>query len=81
MYFAKFLNAFVKPRNLNFLQNKLYIWNLQIIRFKMVYDMFVFWKDQMKKANTNKDFWKLVNKVKRKQKDCKVGPLKDSQGI
>ena len=30
MYFAKFLNAFVKPRNLNFSRNKLYIWNLQI---------------------------------------------------
>ena len=25
MYFAKFLNAFVKSRNLNFLRNKLYI--------------------------------------------------------
>ena len=42
MYFAKFLNAFVKPRNLNFSGNKLYIWNLQIIRFKMIHDMFVF---------------------------------------
>ena len=42
MYFAKFSNVFVKPRNLNFLQNKLYIWNLQITRFKMIYDMFVF---------------------------------------
>ena len=40
MYFAKFLNAFVKPRN--FSRNKLYIWNLQITRFKMIYDMFVF---------------------------------------
>ena len=39
-----------------------------------------YWKDQFKKANTNKDFWKLVNKVKRKQKDCRIGPLKDSQG-
>ena len=38
------------------------------------------WKDEFKKANTNKDFWKLVNKVKRKQKDCRIGPLKDSQG-
>ena len=42
MYFAKFLNAFVKPRNLNFSRNKLYVWNLQITRFKMIYDIFVF---------------------------------------
>ena len=42
MYFAKFLNAFVKPRNLNFSRNDLYIWTLQITRFKMIYDMFVF---------------------------------------
>ena len=42
MYFAKFFNAFLKPRNLNFSRNKLYIWNLQITRFKMIYDMFVF---------------------------------------
>ena len=40
--FAKFVNAFVKPRNLNFSRNKLYIWNLQITRFKMIYNMFVF---------------------------------------
>ena len=39
-----------------------------------------YWKDQFKKANTKKDFWKLSNKVKRKQKDCRIGPLKDSQG-
>ena len=37
-------------------------------------------KDQFKKANTNKDFWKLVNKVKKKQKYCRIGPLKGSQG-
>ena len=42
MYFAKFVNAFVKPRNLNFSRNKLYIWNLQITRFKMIYNMFLF---------------------------------------
>ena len=41
-YFAKFVNAFVKPRNLNFSRNKLYIWDLQITRFKMMYNMFVF---------------------------------------
>ena len=38
MYFAKFVNAFVKPRNLNFSRNKLYIWDLQITRFKMMYN-------------------------------------------
>ena len=42
MYFTKFVNAFVKPRNLNFSRKKLYIWNLQITRFKMIYNMFVF---------------------------------------
>ena len=42
MYLAKFVNAFVKSRNLNFSRNKLYIWNLQITRFKMIYNMFVF---------------------------------------
>ena len=42
MFFAKFVNAFVKPRNLNFSRNKLYIWNLQITRFKMIHNMFVF---------------------------------------
>ena len=39
IYFAKFVNAFVKPRNLNFSRNKLYIWNLKITRFKMIYNM------------------------------------------
>ena len=32
----------LSSRNLNILRNKLYIWNLQITRFKMIYDMFVF---------------------------------------
>ena len=36
MYFAKFLNAFVKPRNLNFLRNKLYICNYQLQNDKYV---------------------------------------------
>ena len=39
-----------------------------------------YWKDQFKNANTNKDFWKLVNIMKWKQKDGRTGPLKDSQG-
>ena len=42
MYFAEFLNVLVKLRSLNFSQNKLYIWNLQITGFKMIYDIFVF---------------------------------------
>ena len=42
MYFAKFVNALVKPRNLNFSRNKSYIWNLQITRFKMIYNMFIY---------------------------------------
>ena len=42
MYFAKFVNAYVKPRNLNFSRNKLYIWNLQITCFKVIYNMFIF---------------------------------------
>ena len=40
-FFAKFLNAFVKTRNLNFSRNKLYIWDLQITRFKMIYHTFL----------------------------------------
>ena len=40
--FREFVNAFVKPRNLNFSRNKLYIWNLQITCFKMIYNIFVF---------------------------------------
>ena len=32
----------LSSQNLNISRNKLYIWNLQITRFKMIYDMFVF---------------------------------------
>ena len=32
----------LSSRNLNISQNKLYIWNLQITRFKMIYDMLMF---------------------------------------
>ena len=32
----------LSSRNLNISQNKLYILNLQIKRFKMIYDMFIF---------------------------------------
>ena len=37
MHCEKFLNAFVKPRNLNFSRKKLNIWNRQITCFKMIY--------------------------------------------
>ena len=40
--FREIRKCFHKPRNLNFSRNKLYIWNLQITRFKMMYNMFVF---------------------------------------
>ena len=39
--FAKYIIA-LSSRNLNISRNKLYIWNLQITRFKMIYDPFVF---------------------------------------
>ena len=41
MNFAKYIIA-LSSRNLNISRNKLYIWNLQITRFKKIYDMFVF---------------------------------------
>ena len=53
MYFAKFLNAFVKPRNLNFSRNKSYIWNLRITRFKMIYDIFVFQESEIFRTSKN----------------------------
>ena len=39
--FAKY-NIGLSSRNLNISRNKLNIWNLQITRFKTIYDMFVF---------------------------------------
>ena len=36
-----------------------------------------YWKEQLSKAKTSKGFWAVVNKLKRKQKDHKIGPLKD----
>ena len=38
--FAKYIIA-LSSRNLNISRNKLYIWNLQITRFKIIYDMFM----------------------------------------
>ena len=35
------------------------------------------WKEQFIKAKTSKEFWAVVNKLKRKQKDHRIGPLKD----
>ena len=40
--FREIRKCFVKPRNLNFSRNKVCIWNLQITRFRMIYNMFVF---------------------------------------
>ena len=37
--FAKYI--VLSSRNLNISQNKLYVWNLLITRFKMIHDMFV----------------------------------------
>ena len=34
----------LSSRNLNISRNKLYIWNLQITCFKMIYNMFIFWE-------------------------------------
>ena len=34
----------LSSRNLNISQSKLYIWNLQFMRFKMIYDMFMFYE-------------------------------------
>ena len=39
--FAKYIIA-LSSRNLNISRNKLYIWNLQITCFKMIYNMFIF---------------------------------------
>ena len=36
-----------------------------------------YWKEQFSKAKTSKEFWTAVNKLKRKQKDHRIGPLKD----
>ena len=43
MYFAKFLNAFVRPRGLDFSRGGLYIRSLQITRFEVMCGVFVFW--------------------------------------
>ena len=39
--FAKYI-MLLSSRNLNISRNKLYIWNLQITCFKMIYNMFIF---------------------------------------
>ena len=36
-----------------------------------------YWKEPFSKAKTSKEFWVVVNKLKRKQKDHRIGPLKD----
>ena len=37
----------LSSQNFNISRNKLYIWNLQITRFKMIYDMFVFQESEI----------------------------------
>ena len=44
--FAKYIIA-LSSRNFNISRNKLYIWNLQIKRFKTIHDMFVFWESEI----------------------------------
>ena len=39
-----------------------------------------YWKEQFRNAATSKEFWNVVNKLKRKQKDHRIGPLKDEDG-
>ena len=40
--FREIRKCFRKTAKFEFSRNKLYIWNLQITRFKMIYNMFVF---------------------------------------
>ena len=40
-----------------------------------------YWKEQFNDAATSADFWKVVKKLKRKQKESKIGPLKNDEGI
>ena len=40
--FREILKCFRKTAKFEFFAKKLYIWNLQITRFKMIYDIFVF---------------------------------------
>ena len=37
-------------------------------------------KEQFNAAATSADFWKVVKKLKRKQKERKIGPLKNEEG-
>ena len=39
-----------------------------------------YWKEQFRNATTSKEFWNVVNKLKREQKDHRIGPLKDDDG-
>ena len=39
-----------------------------------------YWKEQFRNATTSKEFWNVVNKLKQKQKDHRIGPLKDEDG-
>ena len=40
-----------------------------------------YWKEQFNAAATSADFWKVVKKLKRKQKERKIGPLKMRKAV
>ena len=39
-----------------------------------------YWKKQFKEAQEPKDFWKLLNKIKGKKTNAKIGLLNDKNG-
>ena len=45
--FREIHKSFLKPQNLNILQNNLYSLNLQITCFKMIYNMFMFYESDI----------------------------------
>ena len=72
MYFAKFIKAFLKPRNLNTSRNKLHFLNLQIMCFnKMIYNMFMFCDLIEHKHGLNFDnFAKIAHKIAKSNYCC-----------
>ena len=57
----------LSSRNISISQSKLYIWNLQITRFQMMYDMFVFYDFEIfptSKNGLNSDYFaKIVHEI------------------
>lgn len=39
-----------------------------------------YWKEQFNAAAISANFWNVVKKLKRKQKQRKIGPLKNDKG-